>query len=75
MKEVEKILEDANKFYKLKEYQKGIDTCNYALSIEPFNDDIYITKLKCFLGFVESVEDLESKIKREIKLYGTIVDV
>lgn len=68
MNEVEKILEDANKFYKLKEYQKAIDTCNYALSIEPFNNDIYITKLKCFLGFVESVEDLESKIKKGDKI-------
>ena len=68
MKEVEKILEDANKFYKIKEYQQAINTCNYALSLEPFNNDIYIMKLKCFLKFVEPVDDLENKIKAGDKI-------
>ena len=68
MKEVEKILEDANKFYKIQEYQQAINTCNYALSLEPFNNDIYIMKLKCFLKFVEPVDDLENKIKAGDKI-------
>ena len=63
MKNVENFLEDAKKFYKIKEYQKSINSCNSALNIEPFNEDAASLKVKCLLTYLIEDENLESKIK------------
>ena len=67
MKNVENFLEDAKKFYKIKEYQKSINSCNSALNIEPFNEDAASLKVKCLLTYLIEDENLESKIKEENK--------
>lgn len=61
----DKYLENANKFYKISEYQSAINYCNSALNIEPFSEDAIILKLKSFLKYFEEKEDFEQEFKAE----------
>ena len=65
IKDIDKYIEEANKYFKINEYKNAIARCNDIQSLDSFNDFAFIMKIKCFLGIIGDINEYEEKIKNE----------
>lgn len=63
IKDQDKLLEEARKYYKLKRYQDAIDTCSNIISIDAFNDDAFALEFKSAFEQLKSKGNLVEEIR------------